>query len=371
MARINGYIKLILALTYSQLVYDISVVMVAFSGHKIEFSYIALRSASGLTATFFTNLIAFVVVYTVCTFRIVGMRAIFLVASAFTLGSCAYGVLVPIALYNFSTLQFEIVSKIYYWTRIASILFNMISYGILVLKLGQQEPLWLINRQSLINRRSETPIKAPTKSPLWALANRLRYYPVVQVFSRLPVAWYEYQYGHEYTYNADSPLQERISLILYDFALPSAGLGFFIVFIVVCPGAGQCLLSDFRRLFFCFLSPPSIENTSPSGTTPLNFRSSEMDSSEIAEDDEEGNDGRRSKIFLDKRRLTTGDDLPINKSDNSNQRSSIVFPRFEGDDYEDWAEDDLVAEIGRVFSLDQKQSILRQLNSSTDSSGYI
>jgi len=227
MMRWNGYIKLILLLTVSQFVYDVSIVMVVFPGREVEFAYIALRSMSGLWATFVTNVLSFVVVYTVWTMQAINVsehfRKIFFLV---VIPAACYGVVVPVAYFSFSDLEFEIVSSVYYWIRVVSIVFNIGSYAVLVYKLNQLDKTPRV-----------TSLKSSASDPLRALANRFKYYPIVQVLSRVGVAWYEELYGHGYTYDADESLSKRISFFLYVLTLPSAGLGFFLVFVMVSPGA--------------------------------------------------------------------------------------------------------------------------------------
>ena len=223
MNRWNTYTKLIVALTSSQLLYDLSVAMIAFSGRNNEFAYIALRSMSGLWAAFITNILSFVVIWTVLTLQPANISSnLVLILSIIYVPSALYGVLVPYAMYNLSEEQFDIVSYIYFWARAVSILFNVTSYVVLVYRLYYLQHTAHLG-SVLVN-------------PLMALVRRFKYYPIVQVLARLGVAWYEYTYGHDYEYYAYFTLSKSIALFIYVITLPSAGVGYFFVFVMVCPG---------------------------------------------------------------------------------------------------------------------------------------
>lgn len=249
MGRINGYIKLLLILTISQLLYDISIVLVIWKLLIISYIYLALRSISGLCVTFITNVLSFVVVYTVYTSKVIDLaKNIRYILLFIFVPSIVYGILVPYAIFNFSDSNVNIISSIYYWTRVASIIFNISCYFSMIIKLNQIDIKWFTTQSN-----SDTNTKQQVKSPLWALAHRFKYYPIVQILTRLPVAIHEYNYGHDYDYPSDGSIRDKISLLLYVLALPAAGLGYFLVFITVCPGAFKQFQTDLKILIY-FLS---------------------------------------------------------------------------------------------------------------------
>lgn len=248
MGRINGYIKLLLILTISQLFYDISILLVIWRILIIKYIYLALRSICGLCVTFITNILSFVVVYTVITSRVIDLaKNIRFILPFVFIPSTIYGIVVPYAIFNMSDHNIERISAVYYWTRVASIVFNIASYIAMIIKLNQIDTNWFLSSTSNPN------VKQQVKSPLWALAHRFKYYPIVQILTRLPVAIHEYNYGHDYHYPSDGSIRDKISLLLYVIALPLAGLGYFLVFVTVCPGAFQQFVNDLKILGY-FLS---------------------------------------------------------------------------------------------------------------------
>jgi hypothetical protein len=228
--RWNGYNRLIMMLSFSQLVYDISVVMVAFPGEFNELLYIALRTTSGLWATFVTNVLSTVIVYTAWTLKSYDVRKnIQSILALVTVPSTICGVLVSITLHFFPGHPFDVVSNIYFWARIASIVYNILCYIILVIKLKRIQSLPAYRRKG---------------DPLHILAARYKYYPIIQIVTRVFVSFYEYKYGHDYDFDVSDPLRRRVALVLYILTLPSAGLGFFVIFMVVSPGAFRALKID-------------------------------------------------------------------------------------------------------------------------------
>lgn len=228
----NGYISIIILLSASQFVYDASIVMVVFPGGRVlEFTYIALRSMSGLWATLLTNVLSCVIVYTALTLQSYDIKKnLQKIILVIFVPSMVCGLLVPTTLFSSKgedSLAFVIVSTIYGVVRIASIVFNIVCYFLLRKKL------------SMIKKKSPTSMQLTPAidTPLHALAARFKYYPIIQVISRLGVSYYENNYGHEYEYDKSSSLHRKLSLFWYVISLPSAGFGFFLVFLVVTPGA--------------------------------------------------------------------------------------------------------------------------------------
>lgn len=239
----NAYIQLLVMLAFSQLLYDMSTVMVMFPGYSVEYAYIAIRSMSGLWATFLTNVISFIIVYTVWTLTPISVSSHLSMIRILIFGpSSLLGILVPMTLFSSSNLAFTIVSQIYYWARILSIIFNITSYLALVYKLKA-----VIKYTSTLNIQKNN-ITSHDGNPLASLVKRFKYYPIVQVLSRVCVAYYEEIYGHDYEYYHSFTIQKKIATLLYLITLPSAGLGFFIVFLVVSPGAIKLLKDDWNYL---------------------------------------------------------------------------------------------------------------------------
>lgn len=232
--RWNGYIQLIFNLAVAQLIYDSSMGLIPLRRYStvIEAIYITVRCFSGLASTCFTNVLASVVVYAVwkrSTFDI--KKSLRIVKPFIIIPSIVVGSMVAISLMldSGSTAW----SYTYGFLRVLSILINIGLYVVLTCTLYRR------------NRN------APTKNdPLEVLVNRFKYYPVVQVLSRVAVVIHEVKYGFEYSYEQDGSvsLQKQISLYCYVITLPSLGILYFIVFLSVSPGAYSTLKLSAQRI---------------------------------------------------------------------------------------------------------------------------
>lgn len=407
MGRINGYIKLLLLLTISQLLYDLSIVLVVWNVLFITYFYIALRSLSGLCVTLITNVLSFVVVYTVYTSKVIDLaKNIRYIIPSIFIPSILYGILVPYAIFNFSGLTTNIITSIYYWTRVVSIIFNMVAYLAMIIKLNQIDIKWFTSTSN-----NNSTIKQ-IKSPLWALAHRFKYYPIVQIITRLPVAIHELSYGHDYDYPTDGSIREKISLLFYVIALPAAGFGYFLVFITVCPGAFKQFQSDlkillyyitfqflFESLFFqkllkkneneSILTESRLSCTSDSDNLQLSVGKGQKQDPQPFSPNKRNytvsNSNTISQLFSTRLSYQSeGDDdyhgsqfnespvlaprySPSNKEKIKNKKPSDEFSRQEYDresivrdsyrasesdypEYRYWNEEELIAEIGRLYS---------------------
>ena len=105
--------------------------------------------------------------------------------------------------------------------RLASIGINFIAYFITARKLG------------LYTGRG----KLPSDSPLVLLTSRLKYYPIVQMVTRIWPSIYELTYGNALDHASFSTgtASSDAEIISYGIMLPSAGIGFFFVFLAVQP----------------------------------------------------------------------------------------------------------------------------------------
>lgn len=232
MKRWNGYLQLILNLTIAQCMYDISVIMSVGKGLIVHRTFAFLRICFGLASTFWTNVISIIIVYVVIYMEIFNIIENFnLIFTVVYLPSFIIGLINAI---TWSYICYEL----YYWLRIISIVVNITLYTILA--------------RYIYIRDKGSPKTLTTKNdPIKTLAHRMKYYPVVQVLSRLAAAWYEAKYnsGDDFTYNSAESVQEKISMIIYALTLASAGIGFFIIFVIVTPGAWEHLIEIMKYLF--------------------------------------------------------------------------------------------------------------------------
>ncbi len=238
MKRRNGYLLLIWNLTISQFMYDLPFFMLPFYKNRVcedvmNFMFIF----AGMAVALWTNVISLVLYYIVeylQSFDIYGYYPIF--AGCIFIPSC---VLASLAIVYYG--KYNHFELIYYWIRIASILFNLIIHAMISYKLQvMAQPV-----------SSSTVAIAPKDDPVRVLASRIKYYPIVQIVSRAGAAWYEFAYGFtsdSYSKRDMSPTQ-TISLYFYGICVPTAGIGYFIVFLIVQPAAYQHLKTKLHSLW--------------------------------------------------------------------------------------------------------------------------
>jgi hypothetical protein len=145
--------------------------------------------------------------------------------------------------------MFEIANQVYYWVRIGSILFNIIIHCLISYKLNA------MGFQHTDRKSGSGSFSTHRDDPVRVLASRIKYYPIVQIVSRAGAAWYELAYGFDTdSYSADLSLTQTISLYFYGICVPTAGIGYFLVFLIVQPAAYEHLMKAFRHVYrrvFC------------------------------------------------------------------------------------------------------------------------
>eukprot|EP01034_Spumella_vulgaris_P039812 gene39812-49200_t len=86
--------------------------------------------------------------------------------------------------------------------------------------------------------------------PVRVLASRIKYYPIVQIVSRAGAAWYEFAYGFDTdSYSSDMSTTQTIALYFYGMCVPTAGIGYFLVFLIVQPAAYLHLKKATSKLY--------------------------------------------------------------------------------------------------------------------------
>jgi hypothetical protein len=261
--RWNGYIHMIVNLALAQMMYDLSMVLVPFDDSTVTVVYVGWRCIFGLAATFWTNIISCVIAYAVW------YRRAFEVAKSFKqfyglvyIPSIIVGSMVAVSIVKNG---FLVWAGTYYSLRVISIVINIIIYFILSAKLVYRNRDL---RKSTIHKCAD---------PLEALVTRFKYYPFVQVISRVAVAFHELTYGYSYSYDHPISTARTLSLYLYVVTLPSLGLLYFIVFLSASPGAAITLKSDVSLLLstltFGLLTPADSGKhlSEKKLTTPLVF----------------------------------------------------------------------------------------------------
>lgn len=256
--RWNGYIQLIFQLGFAQLLYDLSTLMVPLPGSTSYSIYVGFRSIFGMATTLWTNIIAGTVVYTVFHFKPFEVsKYINIIFFIIYIPSFINGILVGVYV---QTEQLEIYSNIYFWVRVLSISFNILSYlfGKFILHFPSIHSHIHTSYQLQIAQEipfsNSVSFRTASNDPLRAFIKRFQYYPLIQVICRVAVSWYEYVYGYSYNYHSTDTLLQQVLIFLYVIFLPSLGTFYFIIYINVSPNSYKQLSSDIERVFRIILS---------------------------------------------------------------------------------------------------------------------
>ncbi len=176
---------------------------------------------AGTATSLWTNIISFIlysIVQNLHSFDVYGYFKIFFFS--IMIPSIALAIL-DVVYYDNAPI-YNVLKNFYYWLRIASIVFNIIVHGMISFKLSRMGFSEETKRQD----------------PVRVLASRLKYYPIVQVVTRVGAAWYEAAYGFDtQTFDDKMGVKQQVSLYFYAICVPSAGLGYFLVFLWVQPRA--------------------------------------------------------------------------------------------------------------------------------------
>ena len=217
----SGYMYLLFSLTLSQLIYDVGMMFVPLywidACARINNF---LTAVGGMATSLWSNVIALVVYYIVKKLRSFNINEhFFMMSSGITIVSLLLGVIIVATLDTSGGKDFLIF---YYWFRFASIMVNVIV-------------TYLIHRKC-----QQMGFGAQGHHPVTVLAKRLKCYPIVQTVARIGASWYELFYGFgsdSYKEAEHGTVQLKVALLCYAFFTPIAGIGFFLIFLLMQPSA--------------------------------------------------------------------------------------------------------------------------------------
>jgi hypothetical protein len=234
----NGNLLLITTLTIFQISYDINFLLGVCPGYIPCVIWHALDIFGGLAVAFATNVISYTIYYVVTEIESVNVRRNYYYFMIFMFGvPLIFGITVMFTLktanadddkpftecvYNSSILA-DVVENFYYWSRIVSIVVNLLAFGYVSVRVSE---LGFVAKQN--TEMSTTVDEAMTlfekKSlAVKALASRMKYYPLAQAITRAGSAWNEFQ---NYEYSNDA------STIMSAVCASFSGTAYFLVFLV-------------------------------------------------------------------------------------------------------------------------------------------
>jgi hypothetical protein len=229
----NGYIKLVYLLAVWQIFYDLSFFfLIPYQYHDFYCAYRGWNSGSGIAVVIVINLMSALVLHTVIylkAFRIkVYFRWIWLIILiiAFTFGILDF----------YSCVQYpnsNVTNWIYFSLRAGSITFNAIVFISITILLNLPYSV-----KCLSWTLSDFALRRKTNDLLIILVGRLKYYPIVQIFTRIFAIWWDLEYGFQQTaWTGHYSTEKLIVQLAYDITNPFAGIGYFFVFLCVQPTA--------------------------------------------------------------------------------------------------------------------------------------
>jgi hypothetical protein len=285
MRQWNGYLLLIVNMVFFQIIYDVNFLLGVYPSYQACVVWNFLDVLGGLSVSFWTNVLSFVVMYIVISiksFDIFGNYpyfCIFTILIPFALAVASLLVIIPASTdddkpFNYCVYDGSkfalILSYIYYWSRIASILFNIIAFAYIIWRVkllkmvvGDEEEVMtqplsintptmvpsynhrvsLKNSSSLLaisngsgnNNHSgggtaDNTINTPRlysvdqqRLAIRTLTSRIKYYPIAQVIVRSGAIWNEYD---DYKYSCFA------SAMWNAITGPTLGIFCFFIFLV-------------------------------------------------------------------------------------------------------------------------------------------
>ena len=141
----------------------------------------------------------------------------------------------------------DVVDTINFWVRVVSIIVNFALYGVIFYRSRQIISHWTKGQISSSERA------------IIVLTQRMVYYPIAQVVSRLGVSLYQLQYGFDEVFPSNASTEQFTFACIACILHPLAGIGYFLIFLVFQPRAYE----QFTRLVsckLCYTKPVTVDS---------------------------------------------------------------------------------------------------------------
>lgn len=219
-------------LMYDVMYYPLGLYTPPSNGYSISFVFILF---GGSSSSFMSNVMIFSMLYIILYMKTYELKdKVFLVNAISNLPGLFCVMLFIINTYDSSSTSSIAIEgpSIYYYLRLISIILNImvlvyIRYLLYKLKAVSRHDPKTIFRIKVIS----------------TVVHRLEYYPLVQTISRVGYAWYDLQYGYDYSIaNVDDPL-ELFCAFFAMIVTPLAAVGYLIIFLKMQPRAYRHLMT--------------------------------------------------------------------------------------------------------------------------------
>ena len=348
----NRLMNLVYQMTILQGFYDF--VLTGFCGnddksekfHECRTSVIGIGIFAGVASSACTNIISGMLAYVIYTKETtsVSKPALFLFVYV---PSIILGILSGIyyaqgTVYHDESAfqQFKYILSIYDWYRMAQVIFNFICGSVIFYKLYEMNVIFTSGPKQA--KSSEGVAEKGKSYPMFLLAMRLVWYPVVQGVSRWGATWYQMVNGTTITsYVSDAQKSKNPNLLtlqLYNYVIlvPFAGLGYFLIFVYMQRGAWTLLKATCRDIL-CIPEAAEADNTDSNtgnidnadrekslsaSTTSIAERQSDRTVSRSTKDVNENGNGNGVSTSSSSRFTSTTVDSQNQIHSNSNRRTS-------------------------------------------------
>ncbi|RYG65886.1 hypothetical protein EON64_10985, partial [archaeon] len=240
----NGHILLLATMTVFQTLYDITF----FTGVvNMDNVYLAVASnvgqlMGGMASSFFSNIIGAIALYVIVyrhsfpIFRYFPSMLGFVVVTG-TIDCVLF--LLSVTVNHLDYLAGVAVLGLYYYAKVFSIVVNFVFALLTTLHVQRTS-----SRKATVSHSEQA---------LQILSRRLFYYPIVQAVSRSGCAWYEVQYGYEFSpgtgmnFSPEHTSNWKFAAQCFmALSMPIASLGYLAIFLVMQPRAYATLVALVR-----------------------------------------------------------------------------------------------------------------------------
>jgi hypothetical protein len=286
----NGHLLLVQTMTILQLIYDLSFFpgMIDVGIESVTIISNVLQLFSGITSSLVSNVVAWITFYIIFYKKSVDIfhhyPLLMILISIVGLIDCI------VFLMSLQSSHSELYKKIavlyiYYYLKLFSIILN-----VLFVSLTYYEIRRITSGKT--NRLSST------EKSIHTLSMRLFYYPVVQIISRIGIAWYEFSYGYDSSSNGNgmnfNPPQtsntQFAAQCMLAITMPVASIGYLWIFLLMQPRAYGTLL----QMVGCSSSRKDGEDEDNSDSNNNNINGDE----ERKENDGAGGEGDDSRSLM-------------------------------------------------------------------------
>jgi hypothetical protein len=201
-------------LTFFQSIYDLALILQDFIPSII---FVFFNYLGWTAATLFSNLMSTLLLYIYISEKSISIKSNYIYYCSITIIPALINSI--ITLYYFDT-QYQLMNlRIQVYFRLISIFYNIIILIILKTKIEYNGP--------------------SSVSSIYIFTHRLKYYIFVLIFARFWSTWYEIQYNISQQNNdpESASILQNLVWVMAGLFTPSAGIGYFIVFVNMHPGA--------------------------------------------------------------------------------------------------------------------------------------